>query len=88
MDFCAGIGNLKAYIPGVVNIMWTEQDITTLQAAIASGVAEVTFTGPPARTVRYQNLTEMRSLLAEMRVAVNGTSSYKLLSTNKGFYSR
>ena len=49
---------------------WTQADIDTLKAAVASGVLTVTFDGPPRRSVTYQSAAEMRSLLAEMRADV------------------
>jgi predicted glycosyltransferase len=65
---------------------WTEEDIATLKAAIASGVQTVSYSGPPARTITYQSLAEMRKLLAAMVVSTGGGSpGYKLISTSKGF---
>ncbi|MFZ5715765.1 MAG: phage head-tail joining protein [Bradyrhizobium sp.] len=50
---------------------YTQDDIAALTAAIATGASEVTFgSGPDRRTVVYRSLAEMRSLLAEMIVAV------------------
>lgn len=68
--------------------MWTQDDINTLKGAVATGVLEVRYDGPPARTVIYQSLSEMRALLASMaqEVAVaSGKSLYSVVSTSKGF---
>lgn len=67
---------------------WTQSDIDTLKAAIASGVLSVNYAGPPARSITYQSLEAMRSLLAEMRAEVNaaaGRPRYTLARTSKGF---
>ena len=67
---------------------WTEQDIQTLKAAIASGVLSVNYAGPPSRSVTYQSLDAMRSLLAEMRAevsAANGRPRVTYARTSKGF---
>ena len=67
---------------------WTQADLDTLKAAVASGVLSVEYSGPPARRVTYHGLAEMRSLLAEMAASVEsaaGTrSSYKLAGHRKG----
>lgn len=66
---------------------WTQADVDTLKAAVASGVLQVTFDGPPRRSITYQSLAEMRALLAEMQAAVNrpaGRASFVLVSTSKG----
>lgn len=44
----------------------------------------VSYDGPPRRTVQYQSLDSMRSLLASMVAEVNGGSSYRLGATRKG----
>lgn len=67
--------------------MWTQEDINNLKKAIASGVLSVRYDGPPARTVTYQNLTEMRKLLASMVSDVNGQAGrkrFRLSSHRKG----
>lgn len=69
---------------------WTQSDIDTLKAAIASGVQTVTYSGPPSRTVTYHSLTEMRSLLASMIQDVSTQTGYvghSVASTKKGFDS-
>lgn len=64
---------------------WTEAEIAALRAAVASGVLTVSYAGPPARSVTYQSLAEMRSLLAEMTASASTTSTnYRLASTRKG----
>lgn len=69
--------------------VWTQDDVDRLKAAISGGVLSVTYSGPPSRTVTYQNLDSMRSLLAEMIADVETTagrrSTYKLAATRKGF---
>jgi hypothetical protein len=68
--------------------MWTQADIDKLSAACASGVLTVTYDGPPRRSITYQSLDAMRSLLAEMRrdvaSAAGQTSRYRLAATRKG----
>lgn len=68
---------------------WTQEELDALRAAVASGVLTVSFAGPPARTVTYQSLAEMRSLLAEMQASVDaqaGTrTNFRRASFSKGF---
>lgn len=68
-------------------MIWTQTDIDALKAAIVSGVLSVTYAGPPSRSVTYQSLKEMRSLLAEMVASVSGANkqSYHLAWHDKGF---
>lgn len=55
---------------------WTQADIDTLKAAMATGALEVEFgAGPDRRVARYRNLADMRSLLAQMEAKVNGGST-------------
>jgi hypothetical protein len=43
---------------------WTQRNVDTLKAAIATGALEVTFgAGPDQRTVKYRSLTDMRATL-------------------------
>ena len=67
---------------------WTEADVAALKAAVASGILSVKYSGPPAREIQYQSLSEMRRLLAEMTADVAtraGTQpAYRLVSTKKG----
>jgi hypothetical protein len=63
---------------------WTQADIDKLKAAISSGVLSVSYAGPPARSITYQSLAEMRALLAEMTASVGGGSTYRLATTRKG----
>jgi hypothetical protein len=68
--------------------LWTEGDIATLKAAIAQGVVSVSYAGPPARSITYQSLAEMRALLAEMVGQVGGYSGrarYRRVAFKKGF---
>jgi hypothetical protein len=55
--------------------LWTQADIDTLKAAVASGILTVSYAGPPARMITYQSLAAMRALLAEMVQSVNGTAT-------------
>lgn len=68
---------------------WTSDDVATLRAAIATGVKTVSYSGPPARTVIYQDLAEMRSLLSEMvgfvADAAGTRETLRYFKTNKGF---
>ena len=52
---------------------FTQTDIDTLKAAIATGALEVEFgTGTERRRIKYRSLAEMRSTLAEMLAEVSG----------------
>lgn len=66
---------------------FTQADVDTLKAAIVAGVLNVSYDGPPRRSVTYQSLAEMRSLLASMIQDVNATAGakgYRLAGTRKG----
>ncbi len=67
---------------------WTQTDVDALKIAVKSGTLSVSYSGPPARTVVYQSLSQMRELLAEMVAQVAnaaGTrSNYRLIATKKG----
>ncbi len=65
--------------------IWSEADLQSLKAAVASGVLTVRYDGPPGRTITYQSLAEMRALLAEMQRSVKGAPTYRLVQTRKGF---
>jgi hypothetical protein len=47
-----------------VTVGWTQADVNTLRAAIASGVLSVEFSGPPSRRVQYQSTDAMLKVLA------------------------
>lgn len=67
---------------------WTQADIDALKVAVASGVLSVRYDGPPARTITYHSLTEMRSLLASMQQEVARTAggrTHRFATTSKGF---
>ena len=66
---------------------WTQADIDTLKAAIAGGVLIVEYDGPPKRKIQYQDLAEMRSLLAEMRGEVEAPTAYRRTTHSRGFRS-
>jgi hypothetical protein len=66
---------------------WTQADVDTLKAAIASGVKRVRYTD---REVEYQSTEDMRAALSAAQQEVNlasGTPSYRVIGTRKGFYS-
>lgn len=71
-----------------MDTIWTEEDIATLKAAVASGIMSVSYNGPPARSVMYQSLNQMRALLAEMVAAVGAAAgtrrTVRFASTKKG----
>lgn len=69
-----------------VTLVWTQTDVDTLKAAVASGVLTVTYSGPPTRTVTYQNLPEMRAQLAQIVANANASTRrrFRLASTKKG----
>ncbi|HET7500645.1 MAG TPA: hypothetical protein VFK02_06560, partial [Kofleriaceae bacterium] len=56
--------------------------------AVAAGVLTVSYAGPPARSITYQSLAEMRSLLAEMVRAVNPRPTFRRVAFSKGFDRR
>lgn len=63
---------------------FTTTQITTLEAAIASGVLEVRYAD---RTVKYQDLKAMRDALAQMRAEVaaeNGRERFTRVASSKG----
>jgi hypothetical protein len=50
---------------------WTQSDIDTLKAAIATGAKKVTFgAGPDQRTVEYRSLEEMERTLSKIEAEV------------------
>lgn len=63
---------------------WTAEDIATLKKAVASGILSVTYAGPPARSITYQSLAEMRKLLAEMTATSAAGTPYRVVATRKG----
>jgi len=65
--------------------MWTQADIDSLRKAIVGGVLVVRYDGPPARSITYQNLTEMRNLLGSMVAQVNDIKKTRVTSHSKGF---
>lgn len=69
-------------MPPVVG--WSQNDINTLRAAIASGVLTVMYEGPPKRTVTYKNGAEQLQALSLAMREVNGVSSFTHASTRKG----
>lgn len=54
---------------------FTQSDIDTLKAAIATGATLVRFgSGVDSREVRYRTLQDMRDILAQMEAEVNPAS--------------
>lgn len=68
---------------------WTESDLAALEAAIASGVKSVSFAGPPARTVTYQDVGAMEKARDVMRreiAAASGTRvTHRHATFSRGF---
>lgn len=64
--------------------IWTQEDIDSLKSAIAGGVLTVRYDGPPARSITYQNLSDMRSLLASMVASVSTARRVTLAKHSKG----
>lgn len=66
--------------------IWTDEDIATLKAAIASGASSVSFSSNGnSRAQTFQSLAEMKALLSEMLAEKNGRVGYTLAKTRKGF---
>lgn len=63
---------------------WSETSIAELEAAIASGVLMVTYSGPPSRQVQYQSTSEMLKALAQMRAEVRSTPNYRRVTFKRG----
>lgn len=63
---------------------WTQTDIDTLRAAIASGILTVLYEGPPKRSITYQSVSAMERILARALREVNGTPAFRLAGTRKG----
>jgi hypothetical protein len=74
-------------LTAVMATTWTQADIQTLEAAIASGMLSVSYAGPPARSITYQSTDSMLKALALMKQSVGGGSAtpYRLATTRKGF---
>lgn len=74
---------------------WTQEDVDKLRAALlklASGeaVQTVSYNGPPARSVTYQqaNLPDLWRTLATVQAEVNaaaGVKPYRFAAHRKGF---
>lgn len=73
-----------------VAVTYTQTQIDELAAACASGILTVHFSGPPARTVTYQSLAEMRKQLAVMEASVAAAAgtprqNYRRVTFKRGF---
>ena len=64
---------------------WTQTDIDKLKQAVASGALTVSYAGPPARSITYQSLDAMRSLLSEMVRQVEKPPTFRRFAFSKGF---
>ena len=61
---------------------FTSDQLTALEAAAATGVLTVRYAD---RTVTYQSLAEMRSLITQMRQELSTSQdNYRLIGTCKG----
>jgi hypothetical protein len=67
---------------------WTQSDIDTLKAAMATGILTVTYDGPPRRSVTYQSLDAMSKQLSQMQRSVAQAAGkakpYRLATMRKG----
>ena len=65
----------------------TQEQLDALQAAIYSGVLKVVYEGPPRREITYQDLDQMKAVLAEgvaAQAAATGASTTRFAATRKG----
>ena len=60
---------------------WTQEQRDALAAAIATGALTVQYRD---RSVTYQSLSEMRSLLSEMDRQLTGAPTHRLAAHSKG----
>lgn len=69
-----------------VVVVWSQSDVDTLKAAIASGTLTVSYSGPPARSQTYQNITEMKKILAQIVAEANAATRTRVryVATKKG----
>ncbi len=72
-----------------VIVGWTQTDVETLRAAIASGLLSVSYGGPPARTVEYQSTDAMLKVLAlavaELANTAGTRRTHRFATVKKGF---
>lgn len=72
-----------------VRVGWTQADLDSLRAAIASGVLTVSFSGPPSRTVTYQSTAAMVSVLGQIVAEVSDVAgnrrTHRYATHKKGF---
>ncbi len=69
----------------LVAALWVQADIDNLKTAIRGGVKRVVYDGPPKREAEYQDLKEMRALLAEMCAQVASAPTHRRVKWAKGF---
>lgn len=68
----------------MATVGWSQTDIDTLRTALATGVLEVEYDGPPKRRVTYKSATEMLRILSLAMREVNGTTTHRTATTRKG----
>jgi len=67
---------------------WTQTDIETLKAAIATGAKRVAFgSGETRREQEFRSLAEMQNTLAQMEAEVSGRTSLASRRTVAGYCS-
>lgn len=71
-------------------VTYTQAQIDELSAALASGILTVHYAGPPARTITYQSLSEMRKQLEIMVASVSAAAgtprqNYRRVTFKRGF---
>lgn len=64
-----------------MTVTWTQGEIDTLKAAIASGTLHVAFAD---RSQTFQSLEDMMKVLALMERQLSDTPMYRLAATAKG----
>lgn len=71
-----------------VTVTYSQADVDTLRAAIASGALKVEYSGPPARAVTYNSVGEMKKILAQMVAEMNNAAGtrrrFRYMTTAKG----
>jgi hypothetical protein len=69
-----------------VTVTWLQSDVDALSRAIASGTLSVEYDGPPKRSVVYQNIDEMKRILAQIVAEANAATRKRVryVATKKG----
>ena len=70
-----------------LEVEYTQEDVDKLKAMILANVRVVSYSGPPARTVEYGSIEEMKKTLAEILAKSNNASrqQFRLAAHDKGF---